>query len=350
MPGMTGPDGFDRNGQRKAAEDAGVDRIVNTITLKKKDLIKMPIRDHRGGVDYIMLPRFLVESDHFVDLPIFKTHVSMMFTSALKNLFGVLSREDRQRFHWSTVAKGLMDIWSICRADLSIVDMVRPLEGFGPLAGLPTDFGCIVAGKDPVAVDATCCRMTGLDITKVPYFDAILERHLGNYAEKDIEVRGKTVKEVYKKLWTPYLDDLQEKYPEYEICKHEGSCFLCEGLIAWSLERLKPMGEYEKNAGMSIVTGKAKKLPKKDPKDIILMGNCIPEKLRDKGIFVGGCPPWEFLPAWPIIERRRVDTMHWEGRDYGAEQFVFMEYEKKLREKELGKPSTKKKPVAGKKK
>lgn len=322
---------FEGSGQKKAAEEAGVDRMINIMA--EKDLIKIPIRDHRGEKDFVMFPRFLVEADHFVNLPLFKTHVSMMFTAALKNLFGLLSAEDRRSFHWTGVSKGLMDVWSVCRADLNIVDMIRPGEGFGPLAPVPVDFGCIVAGKDPVAVDSTCCRMVGLDITKVPYFDAIKERNLGKYDEKDIEVRGKTVKEVFKKLWTPYLADLKKTYPEYHIHKNEGTCFLCEGLVGWSLERMKPIGEYDKHAGVHIVMGKAKDVPKGAKKEeIFLMGNCVPKQLRDKGIFVEGCPPWEMHPAWPIIERKWIDQLNW-GRDYTKERMVFIEYEKEMQKK-----------------
>lgn len=322
---------FERSGQKKAAEEAGIDRIVNI--LEETDLIKMPIRDHKGDVDSIVLPRFLVEADHFINLPIFKTHVSMMYTAAIKNIFGLLSRADRKKFHWTGVSKGLMDFWSICRADLNIVDMTHPGEGYGPIAPVPTDFGCIVAGKDPVAVDATCCRMVGLNITKVPYFDAIKERHLGNYAARNIEIRGKSIKEVYKKLWTPYLEGL-DRYPEYDICINEGSCFLCEGLVAWSLERLKPLDEYGKNAGMTIIMGCPKELPKGVKKEnMILMGNCVPEKFRDKGIFVPGCPPWEMHPAWPIIERKWIDDMGAWGRNYADERSTFIKYEKDLRDK-----------------
>ena len=46
-----------------------------------------------------------------------------------------------------------MDLWSIIRADLNIADMIRPAEGFGPHTTIPMDMGCLVAGKDPVAVD-----------------------------------------------------------------------------------------------------------------------------------------------------------------------------------------------------
>ncbi|MFH1032010.1 MAG: DUF362 domain-containing protein [Chloroflexota bacterium] len=332
-------EGFEVNGHKKAAEDAGVDRIINITGYK--DLIKIPLRNPKGDTDNIFLPRFLVEADHLVNVPIFKTHISMMYTAAMKNLFGLLIRDDKTRMHLNFpkngqagCALGLMDLWSASRADLSIVDMTRVTEGYGPLGGIPTDFGCVVAGKDPIAVDSTCCRMTGLDITKTPYFQAILDCNLGKHKEEDIEVRGRKVKEVFKKLWTPYLDDIVKKYPEYRFYKHEGACFLCEGLIAWSLERIKPLGEYEKNAGMSIVYGRAKELPKGvKPQDLILLGNCIPKKFRDKGIWVQACPPIEREPASAIIDRRYDGwgTPTVNKRNYRQEIDDFIDYEKELR-------------------
>jgi hypothetical protein len=85
--------------------------------------------------------------------------------------------------------------------------------------------------------------MTGLDITKTPYLQAILDRNLGQYKEADIEIRGRKIKEVFKRLWTPYLEGL-DKYPEYKMYRHPGACFLCEGLIAWSLERIKSSTDF----------------------------------------------------------------------------------------------------------
>jgi uncharacterized protein (DUF362 family) len=69
---------FESSGQKKAAEEAGVDKIINIRT--EKDLIKMPIRDHRSDIDSLPVPRFLVEADHIVNLPIFKPHQSLFST------------------------------------------------------------------------------------------------------------------------------------------------------------------------------------------------------------------------------------------------------------------------------
>jgi len=66
---------LEASGLLKAAQEAGVDRVIDIK--KEKDLIKIPIRDARSDLTHIYLPRFIVEADHIVNLPIFKSHVSM---------------------------------------------------------------------------------------------------------------------------------------------------------------------------------------------------------------------------------------------------------------------------------
>lgn len=131
--------------------------------------------------------------------------------------------------------------------------------------------------------------MVGLDTNKVPYFKPAHDRGLGNFNEKRIEVRGNTIEEVYKKLWLPYLGDF-DQWPEYDIYP-KGACSSCQCLLAFTMEKLKALGEYDKNAGMSIFLGPKKELPKGiDPRNLLLMGDCL-RKHRKAGIFVEGCPP-----------------------------------------------------------
>lgn len=135
---------FEISGIGRAATEAGVDRIIDIK--RESDLIKIPIRDARSDMTSVLLPRFLVESDHIVNLPIFKTHVAMVFSCALKNLKGVVQDKVHRQMHQTNLAKAMMDLWSVVRADLSIADVIRPGEGFGPHSTMPVDFGCIVVG------------------------------------------------------------------------------------------------------------------------------------------------------------------------------------------------------------
>lgn len=288
------------SGILKAAEDAGVDKVIDIKS--DKDLINIPIRDARSDLTKIRLPRFLLEAEHIVNLPIFKSHASMVFTCALKNIKGVVQDKVHYQMHQTDLAKAMMDLWSVIRADLTIADLIRPAEGFGPHSTVPTDFGCLVAGKDPVALDATVCRMVGLDVGEVAYFEPARERGLGNYDEEFIDVVGKSIKEVYKPLWLPYLEGL-DRYPEYKV-DTEGACSSCLGLVQLTMEKLKSLDEYDKNSDVTILVGRKKEMPKGiDPKKLILHGDCL-KKYRDQGVFIGGCPPAEPHPVWAIVDRK----------------------------------------------
>ena len=285
-----------------AAEAAGA-RLIDIK--REKDLINIPIRDARSDLKKVKLPRFLLEAEHIIDLPIFKSHASIVFTCALKNMNGVVQDITHQQMHMTDLAAAMMDVWSVIRADLTIADLIRPAEGFGPHTTITVDFGCVVGSKDPVALDATACRMVGLAIEKVAYFTAAAERNLGNYKEEDIEIRGRSIAEVAKKLWFPYLEGF-ETWPEYNIYA-SGACSSCESLVAFTMEKLKALGEYDKNAGATILVG-----PKKDdempvgvdPNDVILIGDCL-KRFRGKGVghWSAGCPPLEPHPLWVVIDR-----------------------------------------------
>ncbi len=326
---------FEMSGIGKAAEEAGVDRILDIKS--DRDLISVPIADARSAMSRVLIPRFLLEADHVVNVPIFKAHVSMVFTCALKNIKGVVQDKVHYQMHQTVLADAMMDLWSVLRdkVDLSIVDMIRPAEGFGPQATIPADFGCIVAGRDAVAVDATICRMVGLDVGEVPYFEPARDRGVGVFDEESVEVRGKTIQEVFKRLWIPYLGGFQQ-WPEYNILA-DNSCSSCQGLLAYTMETLKAIGAYDVNAGITIMIGRKKELPEGvDPQNLILIGDCL-QRYRGRGAFVGGCPPGEPFALFAVMDRQDHTDAATEIAAGARERFeaigpVFQAYMCKLRE------------------
>jgi len=86
----------------------------------------------------------------------------------------------------------------------------------------------------------------------------------------------------YKPIWTPHMGGM-DQWPEYNI-HSKGSCSSCQALLAYGLERLKSLGEYDKNKGMHIVLGKANEiLEGVDPNNMILWVTAT-RKHRGKGI------------------------------------------------------------------
>jgi uncharacterized protein (DUF362 family) len=295
------------SGIRKAAEDAGVDEIRDIKS--DQDLVRKEIANPTSDIKQVELPRFLLEADHLVNVPIFKSHVSMVFSCALKNLKGVVQDVHHYVMHCTDLAAAMMDLGDLVRPDLTIVDMIRPMEGFGPHSGTPVEFGCIVAGQDMVAIDATACRMVGLPEDKVEFFDAARKKGLGNFDPEQIEIRGNSIEEMRRKLYLPYLDGF-DAWPEYNF-HIEKACSTCQGLLSFTMSKLKSLDEYDRNKGIHIVLGRHRKIPEGIAfgRDLILMGDCslgLKKRIEKAGktcVHVPGCPPGEPVPAWMIMER-----------------------------------------------
>jgi hypothetical protein len=58
---------------------------------------------------------------------------------------------------------------SLRRRILHLVDAVIAGQGEGPLGPEPVPSGFAGCSRDPVALDAACARMTGLDYARIPY-------------------------------------------------------------------------------------------------------------------------------------------------------------------------------------
>jgi uncharacterized protein (DUF362 family) len=205
---------LESSGIRRAAEEAGVDEIRDIKS--EEDLVQQPVENPTSAIKQIELPRFLLEADHLVNVPIFKSHVSMVFTCALKNLKGVVQDKHHYVMHCTNLANAMMDLGEVVRPDLTVVDMIRPMEGFGPHSGTPVEMDCVLAGRDMVAIDATACRMVGLPLDKVEYFEAARAKGLGSFDGDRIEIRGAALEDVRRELYLPYLEGF-EAWPEYNF-------------------------------------------------------------------------------------------------------------------------------------
>jgi ferredoxin len=65
--------------------------------------------------------------------------------------------------HTFGIQQSIVDLNRGVRPDLSIVDGSVGQDGDGPLYGHAADLGVLVAGRDSLAVDLTCCRLVHVD-------------------------------------------------------------------------------------------------------------------------------------------------------------------------------------------
>ncbi|HAS73831.1 MAG TPA: hypothetical protein DCS67_06775, partial [Clostridiales bacterium UBA8960] len=169
---------LESSGISKVAKEEGVDQLIDIKSYK--NLVTQKVDNPTCNITHVDLPDFLLKEDYyFINLPIFKSHTSMVFSCALKNLKGVVQDKHHVVMHTTNLAGAVADLGTVIQPDLTIVDMINPMEGYGPHAGTPIHVGCVLAGKDMVAIDATACRIAELPLDKIDYFAAVSKTGLG---------------------------------------------------------------------------------------------------------------------------------------------------------------------------
>jgi uncharacterized protein (DUF362 family) len=148
----------------------------------------------------IYFPNTALRADLVVSLAKMKTHHWAGATLAMKNFFGLVPGSvygwPKNELHHIGIPESIVELNRIFRRSFAIVDGIVGMEGNGPIQGTPKPVGVLVMGSDLPAVDATCCRIMGIDPRKVEYLRMADEGNLGNVKELDIEQRGEKISEV----------------------------------------------------------------------------------------------------------------------------------------------------------
>ena len=134
----------------------------------------------------------LLGADLIVSLPKMKTHHWAGATLSMKNFFGLVPGSvygwPKNLLHYHGIANSIVALNRRFRNTFAIVDGITGMEGNGPIQGQAKSLGVLVFGADLLAVDATCCRLMGLDPAKIEYLR--LAADLGATAAAQIDQRG----------------------------------------------------------------------------------------------------------------------------------------------------------------
>ena len=153
----------------------------------------------QSSLKALTFPVLFKEVDWIVSVAKMKTHHWAGATLSMKNLFGVMPGIyygwPKNVLHHAGIEKSILDINATLRPHFAIVDGIVGMEGDGPIMGDPKQVGVIVMGRNLAAVDATCCRIMGIDPYKLSYL-ARADRWLGPIDSASIEQRGETVASV----------------------------------------------------------------------------------------------------------------------------------------------------------
>ena len=148
-----------------------------------------------AGEPRFYFPNTVLAADLIVSLAKMKTHHWAGATLSMKNFFGVVPGSvygwPKNKLHYLGIPESIVALNRQFRNTFAIVDGIVGMEGNGPIQGTPKPAEVLVMGRDLVAVDATCCRIMGIDPEKIDYLR--LAAGMGHVHPARIEQRGENV-------------------------------------------------------------------------------------------------------------------------------------------------------------
>lgn len=184
-------------GLKKAAKKAGLMAVAENLGLTLADFSsgeEIFFKDGRQNKKFV-IAKGVLDSDGVISLPKLKTHGLERLTGCIKNQFGCIPGMLKGEYHVklpdaTDFAKMLVDLNRFVNPRLYIMDGIRAMEGNGPRGGTPVNMNVLLFSEDPVALDATVCRLIDLNPEYVPTTRFGMESGAGTYLEEEIELLG----------------------------------------------------------------------------------------------------------------------------------------------------------------
>lgn len=161
-----------------------------------KDKVKLAVVNGET-LKSITVPRLVTESA-VISAAKLKTHMDTDVTLGMKNMFGLLPDKFKGKYHIKGINKVLVDINTVLKPALTVIDGFVGMEGNGPINGTPVLMNLIIAGTDPVATDATAARAMGFNPYEITHIRKAYEKGLGKSEAQIIGEKLETVRRQFK--------------------------------------------------------------------------------------------------------------------------------------------------------
>jgi uncharacterized protein (DUF362 family) len=165
---------FARSGIGLAARQAGAE-VVFPDTADFRDVFVGGMTLHTAKVFYPF-----VDADRVINVPVAKHHGLTLATMAMKNWYGMLGGH-RALLH-QDIHRSIVDLATLARSTLTVLDGTRVLMGNGPSGGSLQDVrveNAVAASTDEVAIDAFGATLLGRRPDEIEFIRLAESRGLG---------------------------------------------------------------------------------------------------------------------------------------------------------------------------
>jgi len=184
----------------RAFRVAGVDALgekwhVKLVDLNKDDFVEVSLPDPLA-LKRVKIAQTALESV-IISVPKLKIHGGAGVTLGLKNMMGAMT--PKGSMHDGSLSKNIADLASVVKPSVTVIDGIIAGEGH-ETRGKPVKMDLVIAGTDPVAVDAVGAAVMGVSPETVKHLRHAEEKGLGTCDLNQIEVVGEPIENVRKKF------------------------------------------------------------------------------------------------------------------------------------------------------
>jgi uncharacterized protein (DUF362 family) len=181
---------YANSGIEKAAKDAGA-TVVNG---KDESLYRSVEIPNGRKLKQAKVHSLVLDSDVFINVPVLKCHESSRMTACIKNLMGTIW--DRQFYHRTDLHQCMVDLLTVKRPALNILDAYAPMVRNGPRGTSVDDLvvmRALLASTDIVAIDAAGAKMLNVTASDIRHVVIADEMGLGCMDLQKVDVRRLTL-------------------------------------------------------------------------------------------------------------------------------------------------------------
>jgi len=188
----------------EAFQVAGVNALAERWNIKLVDLNKDEFLEvsppNPLALKNVKIAKTSLEST-IISVPKLKPHRMATITLSLKNMMGAVT--PKGSIH-NPLSEKIVDLASIIKPSIAVIDGIIAGEGH-ETSGNPVEMNLVIAGTDPVAVDAVGAAVMSIPPESVKHLRLAEEKGLGTCNLKQITVLGEPIEKVKKKFRASFL-------------------------------------------------------------------------------------------------------------------------------------------------
>lgn len=163
---------------------------VELFNLSKDTLEKIRVNVNGQELSF-QVPKLLLHSKLFINVPKLKIMRPTTITCALKNLFGCIGYPRKIVYH-PHLEEAIVGISKILKPHLTVVD------GLVALGKFPAKLNLLMASEDPFSIDWVAAKIMGYNPAKIRYLKIAREEGIGSL--KGITLVGENI-ETFRKMF-----------------------------------------------------------------------------------------------------------------------------------------------------